>query len=187
MSSADSAGDLSILDLSTVSVLRPGCSVQYLFEVGYVNVEKFDPKLITTLGQATATWRFPMGEPCSLASSPIFVNFSSRKPFTFIVSSVPTAVKMQQAFNLAFLIHNISSSPIRPRLVAVKSKMEGIVLSGLTGLLAPRLEPGESFTFNVKAIALEPGIQTLHGIRITELEKDKIYDLNSVLTVDAEL
>lgn len=179
--------DLSILDLSKVSVLRPGCSVQHLFEVAYTDIEKFDPKTITTLGQATASWRFPMGEPCSMSSSPIFVNFSSRKPFTFVISSMPAVVKAQQAFNLSFLIHNISNAPIRPRLVAVKSKMEGILISGLTGVLAPRLEPGESYTFNVKAIALEPGVQTLHGIRITELEKDKIYDLNNVVTVDAEL
>lgn len=183
----DASGDLDILNLSSVTMLRPGCSIQHLFEVSHTDIEKFDPKTITTLGQATASWRFPMGEPCSMSSSPIFVNFSSRKPFTFVVSSLPPAVKVQQAFNIAFLVHNISNGPIRPRLVAVKSKMEGIVLSGLTGVLAPRLEPGESFTFNVKAIALEPGVQTLHGIRITELEKDKIYDLNNVITVDAEL
>lgn len=128
-----------------------------------------------------------MGEPCSSASSPIFVNFSSRKPFTFVVSSIPTTVRVQQAFNVSFLIHNISSAAIRPRLVAVKSKMEGILLIGLTGILAPKLEPNETYTFNVKAIAIEPGVQFLHGVRITELEKDKIYDLNSVFSINAEL
>jgi hypothetical protein len=177
--------ELSILDLSSVSILRPGCSMQYIFEVSYKSPEQVDPKTITTLGAASATWRFPMGELCSLPSSPIFVNFSSRKPFTFIVSNVPSNVTVNQAFNISFLIHNISTGPIRPRLVAVKSKMEGIILIGLTGVLAPKLEAGESYTFNVKAIALEAGIQSLNGIRITELEKDKIYDLATVLTITA--
>jgi hypothetical protein len=182
-----SADDLSILDLSLVSVLRPGCTMQYLFEVSYKNVEQFDPKSISTLGAAAIKWRFPMGEFCELHSAPIFVNFSSRKPFTFIVSSLPATVTVNQAFNVAFLIRNISAAPIRPRIVAVKSKMEGIILTGLSGILAPKLEPGESYTYNVKAIALEAGIQSLHGIRITELEKDKIYDLGTSLTVSAEI
>lgn len=179
--------DLSILDLSLVSVLRPGCSMQYLFEVNYRNVEQFDPKSISALGSSVVMWRFPMGEFCKLSSPPVFVNFSSRKPFTFIASSVPTLVKVNQAFNVSFLIRNISNAPIRPRIVAVKSKMEGLVLTGLSGILAPKLEPGESFTYTVKAVALESGIQSLLGIRITELEKDKIYDLNTSLTVTAEV
>jgi hypothetical protein len=176
-----------ILDLSTTSVLRPGGSIQYLFAVDYVKPETVDPKQISTLGSSTASWRFPMGEPCTASSSPVFVNNSTRKPFTLLVTNLPSAVKVNQAFTLSLLVRNSSAGPIRPRLVAVKSKMEGIFLTGLTGILAPKLEPGESHTFSVKAIAVEAGLQSLHGIRITELEKDKIYDLNNVLTIHAEL
>lgn len=175
-----------ILGLSNVSILRPGCSRQYIFNVDYVSPEKVNPKTISTLGSALAHWRFPMGEASTVASTPIFVNNSTRKPFTLIVSNIPSSIKINQAFSLSFLLHNISSAPIRTRLVAVKSKMEGITFTGLTGVLSPKLEPGESYTFVVKAVALEAGIQTLHGLRITELEKDKIYDLNNVLTVQVD-
>lgn len=127
-----------------------------------------------------------MGEASSVSSTPIFVNNATRKPFTLIVSNIPAPIKVNQAFSLSLLLHNTSAGPIRTRLVAVKSKMEGIILTGLTGVLSPKLDPGESYTFVVKAIALEAGIQTLHGIRITELEKDKIYDLSNVLAIQVD-
>lgn len=186
-SSSASSDALSILDLSNTTVLRPGCSTQFVFEIKYRNPESVDPKTITSLGSAVARWRFPMGEACTANSSPVFVNLSSKKPFSFIVSTVPSSVKLNQAFNVSFLVRNISTAPIRPRLVAVKSKMEGIIPMGLTGILGPKLEPNESYTFNLKAIALETGLQTLQGLRMTELEKDKIYDLNNVLTLSVEL
>jgi hypothetical protein len=163
--------------------IQSGDARKFAFKLIYRN--PFDPNIINSnvLGRFRFQWKSSFGDPASLTTEPITINFTQDRSVGLVVTELPSNVILEQPFSVTLGIVNRSDRPIQPSLSVLKHKLSGLVLMDNYEQVLETIPPKNHLMVTMSLLPLKVGIQKFPLLRIRDALTDKVYEFTNVFRV----
>lgn len=162
--------------------LGPGDSRQYLYQLIPKAPVVADSKKtnVTSVGKLDMVWRTSMGERGRLQTSQLQ---KANPPLSDLIvtgENIPDVVQTEKPFEVSLKIMNNSAKDMSLRMVLSKSKTIGIHWTGTSGKYLGELKTKQSLFTKVTLLPIQPGIQTIGFLSLTDIMSGKTYKIDDV-------
>ncbi|PKC12275.1 DUF974-domain-containing protein [Rhizophagus irregularis] len=151
------------------SYLNPQDIRQYLYML--TPKPEIDNKLARTtnaLGKLEIVWRSNYGETGRLQTSQLIRKPPILDEIEFSVTSIPTLIELEVPFKLGCRIRNRTTTTLKITIIAVKSKMGSVLLSGPSTNYLGELASDAFVEFSLEFFPLSPGLQKVGGLKVVD-------------------
>eukprot|EP01137_Pigoraptor_chileana_P010016 Opistho-2@59080 len=177
------AADTPKLTFGLMSQLNPQDIRQYLYRLSPKVKGDKGARTSATIGKMDIVWKTNLGETGRLQTSQL-----PRKPpvlpeIHVSVVEVPSRIVLEKPFTVKCKIMNQSDRKLSLRLYAVKSRMTGVLVNGVSGEYIGEVAADSNKTIPLTLFPVAPGLQPIHGLRVIDLISGKGYDLDNIAEV----
>lgn len=163
--------------LGTMAYLKAGDVQQYMFRLrGKLPAAQL--KRVSALGRMDVAWKSGMGEAGHLQSNTVQRKLPAPRPLEISVISLPHEVTLHTPFEVCCSICNSSTKEqnLQLRFENSPEKASGFVIDGVSGRTLGKLKPYIVANVTFSAIALEPGVQKLQGLKFYDTLSKQSFD-----------
>eukprot|EP00128_Syssomonas_multiformis_P012526 Colp12_sorted_trinity150504_noHs@24358 len=166
-----------------MTYLNPDDIRQYLYRLTPKIPSDKQAKSTAAIGKLDIVWRTNMGEPGRLQTSQLPRKLPLPLEVKVAVVKLPENVFLESPFSITVRITNVTERKMSLRLFAVKAKMSGVFINGVSGMELGELEPDASLTIDIPLFAMLPGLQRVTGLRVVDQLSNKNYDVDKLTEV----
>ncbi|KAK6630139.1 hypothetical protein RUM44_005690 [Polyplax serrata] len=179
-----------VSSLNSKSVVKPGDGLlqpeecrQYLYCLspvygrGHTNILE-----ATNIGRLDISWRYNLGEKGRLQTSQLQRIAPDFGDIRLSVHNLPNIVQLDEPFNFACKISNLSKRAM-DLVLNLEKLYSDLIWIGISGRHIGRLEIGGSKIIELTLVPLSAGLHNISGIRLKDLFSSGTYDYDDVAQV----
>ncbi|KAK2191897.1 hypothetical protein NP493_43g05045 [Ridgeia piscesae] len=157
-------------------------------------------KGVTNIGKLDIVWKTNMGEKGRLQTSALQRVAPGYGDIRLTVTSVPDAIQVEKVFLLQVTVTNCCERTMDLVLQIVNNPSgaggvgggtggggtachPGLLWCGISGRQLGKVEPNTSLVLDLKMIALQSGLQTVSGLRLTDTFLNRTYEHDEIAQV----
>lgn len=178
------ASDLET-ELFGSTYMNPLDTRQYLYKL-YPKIEhlrELRSKPVTPIGKLDIVWRTNFGESGRLQTSQLQKNTPNETDVRLILLQAPDVVRVQKQFQLKCRLENSGTSKMEVQLFLNNPKTDSLLWCGISGKILGPLPPNSHLILDLYAIAIKPGLVTIDGVRILDMNSTKVYEFDGISRV----
>jgi len=162
--------------------LKSGDVRQYLFRLDPKNPQDGKAKTSPALGRLDIVWRSNLGEMGRLQTGTLERKLPPSLDVELSLKDIPPHVQLEKPFVVRCDLVNRSEKTIVGRILLLKNKMDGILITGLSGQYI-NLPVNQTVNVQLTLFPIKPGVQKISGIRIEDEHEHKTFDFIDVADV----
>jgi len=166
--------------------LQPQDSRQYLFCLTPKNELKSNYKQLrgaTNIGKMDIIWRTNMGDRGRLQTSQLQRMTPNHGDVRFNVESIPSIVRINEAFKLTCVIMNNSDRTLDLELSLESVNKPKMLWTGSTSRKLGLIEPSGSTEIMLECVPQDTALQIISGVKLTDTSLKRTYDFDNICHV----
>merc|ERR1712223_336242 len=166
--------------------LQPQDSRQYLFCLTPKNELKSNYKQLrgaTNIGKMDIIWRTNMGDRGRLQTSQLQRMTPNHGDVRFNVESIPSIVRVNEAFKLTCTIMNNSDRTLDLELSLESVNKPKTLWTGSTSRKLGLIEPSGSPEIVLECVPQDTALQIISGVKLTDTSLKRTYDFDNICHV----
>jgi len=154
---------------------------QYLYKLIPKECYKLELRAMpmSPIGKLDIVWRTNFGEIGRLQTSQLQRTAPTDVDIKLVVEESPDTIAVEQQFEIACKLKNFGSSKMEAKLFLTSSS-SSLLWCGISGKVLGPLPPNSSLEFKLHGIATRPGLHSIGGVRILDMNSTKMHDFDDI-------
>lgn len=158
---------------------------QYLFKLipKTVYIRELRSKPMSPIGKLDIVWRTNFGEMGRLQTSQLQRTAPAQQEVRLVLQEAPDTFQLEKQFELKCKLENSGSSKMEVKLFLTNPRDDSLLWCGVSGKVPGPLPSNAYLDLQLHAIAIKPGLLTIGGVRILDLNTTKVYEFEDICKI----
>jgi len=146
-------------------------------------LKELKSKPYSPIGKLDIVWRTNFGESGRLQTSQLQRIPPAEQDVKLVPKVIPDVVALEKQFHIKCRLENSGDAKMEVKLFLTNPEDSALLWCGISGKVLGPLPPGAFLDLDLSLISIAPGLHTISGVRILDMNTTKTYEFDDIAKI----